>query len=383
MAIRTIMQDFKLIPRLGDFINKIINSENQDIVTTVNASTNIKPVKSSTDQRILTTIQQSNTHPNVFSSLDIMINSIKKIDDMHPTLCDDLKFRLFPEKVLIKVSLHSHNKKKINNKTLIIDNTNIQQSIDYSKFFEVYIRNSRIKKFASLINISRTPDKLKSFFFDETLQIQYIYEQDVDIANKYDITKKENIDTITSISQQKFLALVLETYPDDDAIIKQFMLDLPRQDVYLNGQKIKKIDDLFMGLSIHNKLIYFNQSISTSRSCISIMMIALLLICQSSFYVSFLHLHNKVGKMKSIIDNDVLYINDHRHNIHVTDLKERNRIIMSISEGTFSCSFDANYRILDIMKDRILFKVQAETLFDINTDTCLIVYEAIKPELII
>lgn len=381
MAKRTNIQDIKLIPRLGEVMNKIVNGDNQGTKIAQVKPTQAPQVVPAT-RYVQRTITQSKPILPPPSSLDIVVNSIKLIDDIHPTLCNDLKHHLFPEDVTsgtLTDGTTLQDAEKIDIRASMID-VIAQQSVDYSKYFEEYVRNIRIEKFANLLNISRSADKLKKLFLNGRGQIPHLYEQDVDVTNNYDITKKENIDTIISISRQNFVNLVLETYPDDDAIVKQFLLDLPRQDVYLNGHKIKTIDNLFMGLSMHNKLIYLDQATPKSRPHISTMMMALLLICQSSFFVSFLHLHNKVGKMKSILDGDVQYKNDQRHNVHVADLKERDRIDISVTAETFSCSFGASYRILDITEDRTLFKVQTETLFDINSDTCLIVYEAIQSQ---
>ena len=363
MTNRVNNQDIKLIPRLGEMVNRVVRRSAQKSIKL--------PVHSYS-------IKQKKSHPNPMTqitddiaSLDVIVNNIGLIDKIHPTLHNGLKDHLFPDDVIV-----SQNKKK--RVRSLTTNMGTQNYVDYSKYFEVYIRNNRIEKFSNLLNISRSSEKLKNIFLNGNGHIPYLYEQEEDIINNYDVTKKENINTMISISRQYFLHHILETYPDDDAIVKQFLLDLPRQDIYLNGHMIKTIDNLFMGLSMHNKLIYCDQLISKSRPHISTMMLALLMICQSSFCVSFCHLHNKVEKLKSVLNLNKHYKNDYRHNVHVADLKERNIIDINVTEETFSCSFRASYRIVDISEDTTLFKVQAETLFDLNSDLCLIIYEDVN-----
>lgn len=379
-------QNIKLIPRLGEIVkgNVQISLDDKLSKLQVPAQQTSQTIPATRYvQRAITQSQITQTTQNkpivhqtvvipIPTSLDVIVNSIKLIDHVHPTLCNDLKLHLFPEE-----SQNDSDNEKIVIRSSMIDIIT-KNSVDYSRYFEEYVRNVRIEKFANLLNVSRSAEKLKKIFLNGRGHIPHLYEQDVDISNNYDVTKKENIDTIISISRQNFLNLVMETYPDDDAIVKQFLLDLPRQDVYLNGHRIMTIDNLFMGLSMHNKLIYLDQLTTKSRPHISTMMLALLLICQSSFFVSFLHLHNKIGKMKSVLDGDKQYKDDHRHNIHVTDLKERDRIDINVTPETFSSSFGASYRILDITEDKTLFKVQTETLFDLSSDMCLIVYEAVN-----
>ena len=99
-------------------------------------------------------------------------------------------------------------------------------------------------------------------------------------------------------------------------------------------------------------------------------MLCMLLICQSSFFVSFMHLHNKEIKMKNMLDPD-----DPKNNIHVADMKEKNRIDLYITLNSFSCSFNAKYRILDILEDITIYNVKTETLLSLDSDICLITYD--------
>lgn len=306
----------------------------------------------------------------IIPSIDVVLNSINLIDRIQPTLPEDLKIYFFSDE--------SRDKTATDEKATIT--TVISQDsctgINYGKYFEDYVRNSRIKKFSKLINISKSAEKLRNIFLTGRGMIPQLYEQEYDVANNYDVTKKYMIDSIVSISKEKFMNLCLETYLDDDAILKQFIVDYPREDVFLNGKRIKTIDELFIDLSRSNRMIQLEPATRNKRNQISTMIFALLLMCQSSFYVSFLHLHNKVNKMKMTLEQDPSLKNDKKYNIHVTDLKERNQIHLYVSENTFSCSFEAKYKIIDISEDRTLYKVDTETLFDLNSDLCLVVYEA-------
>jgi hypothetical protein len=274
---------------------------------------------------------------------------------------------------------------KDNNDGIILDYNNEMKEIDYSKYFIKHTTEVHRGKIINLLNISPNAQKLKEKFVTDYDVLHY-FNQDIDTMKNYDITKEENLNVIINLPQRTFLETLLETFNDDDAIIRQFLVDFPRQDIYLNGCRVKTIDDLFMGLSRYNRMVYFGNPVpilnkGTPRNMIinwryyiSLFMLTLVLTCQSSFFHSFTHLHNKMSKMKNVLEQNKQNLIS-VVNIYVTDYSERQKINLNVTCESFSCSLSATYKIINILDETILFRVKTETLFDLDSDTCIIVYE--------
>jgi hypothetical protein len=290
-------------------------------------------------------------------SIDIVLNGIKLIN----------------KNLIICKKLEQYFLAKINTDCTNDENNHKFSLQEYKLFFEECMRSYHYKKFDKLIKISRNPEKLKQLFLNNADEIKFLFDREADISNDYDITKKENINKIISISRCEFLNLVMESYPNDEAIIKQVLLDLPRTDIFLNGMKINTIDDIFIGACQSNTSIIVDLSETEKKQkTTSFLMLILLLICQSSFFVSFIHLHNKVEKMKNTLN-----MTDPMNNINLADFRERNRIDIYITSKTLSCTFGASYRIFDVTDNKTIFKIHTETLFDVMSDTALIIYQCI------
>jgi hypothetical protein len=302
----------------------------------------------------------------------------------------------------------------------VATDVNLVDKIDYSQFFTKHINYVRSGKLARLMDISRTPQKLKQRYLLDQNNIADYFEQKDDISNNYDITLQENINKITSMYGRDFLVEVLGTYNSEEAILKQCLADFPRQDIYINGTQILTIDELFFKLGPINKYMNLNTIIGTdinqymekyekimnrrndnplsdndtyqSRmvyksnkdATISLIMLCSVFICQSSFYRSFVHLHNKLTRMKCIsnqphdLDHSIISVNDEtdlKNNIYLSDYSERSRVDFTITKDQFKCALSTAYKIIDITDENILFKINSETLFDIDNDICLIAYQ--------
>lgn len=313
---------------------------------------------------------------HVMSSKEVILNNIKLIDAMVPSLSSHIYSRLFLE--------DADNDNDKNNK---IENT---ENVDYAKYFEENCRNMKLETFLQLISISKSEKRFMDKFLHDD-NIDRYYNQTDDISSNYDISNPENLNNVVSVSKQNFMDVITETYSNDEMIMRQFLADFPRQDVFINGKRFDNMDKLFLELSICNAEIDIDNK---HRKKLSKMMLCFLLICQSSFYISFLHVYNKIAKLRSILnikygisDNDktsyrpdqVDKLPDSRYNLHIADHKERNVIDIKISPDNLKCSLMGCYRIVDLDTTNTLYLIRSETLFDINNDTCLIIYETCKP----
>lgn len=321
------------------------------------------------------------------TSKDVLLRNIHIIDDIKPVLCERMYNILF---------CHDDNDDNDDNDNKIREsfiNSRVNEIIDYSTYFKENVKVLKLEKLIRILKISSFFNKYCELFLNDDNIYKSIIDKTTDINTKYDISDKNNINTIISISKQDFLELSLETYPDDTAIIRQFIVDLPRQDVFINGVQIKDIDHMLFLLGRFNREVKIN---TKNRPSINTTILSVALVCQSSFFMSFVHLLDKCKKMhmmssQSISDSVVTIIptiseltmtsqsvtNNQKLNMHVFDVKERDVISFNITHDTYKCSFAAKYRIVDITTDTTFYNINTEILIDLDNDIGLIVYNVV------
>ena len=347
-----------------------LNNQYQPIA---NLNNQYQPITNINNQSYYT-----NTH---ISSYDVLLKEIHVLDKMKPILSEHLYSILFRDDETLDVTdiIDVNDLDAVNKKSKIID---------YSIFFEEHTKTLKFEKFIEVLAISSVYDRYKKLFLNNDnnnnnnnaiIQIaNQIIDQTTDISTNYDISEKTNANTIVSIPKKTFLELSLETYPNDTAIIRQYLLDIPRQDVYINGFHIENIDNVISILGKFNKDVKINVK---GRETISILMLTLALTCQSSFFMSFVHLHNKCVKMHDGISNDPEFNKndniDPRLNMHVCDSKDKNVISIHVTENSYKCSFGARYKVINVTTSEMMYEVNTEILLDLDNDNGLIVYETI------
>jgi hypothetical protein len=254
----------------------------------------------------------------------------------------------------------------------------------YMKYFEEYINAIKLDRILALLTISQESTRYKQRFIcnNERLVSDITINQQTDMIEKYDVSIKANIDTILIVSKQTFLEQSLETYSDDTSIVTQYLSDLPRQNVIINNIHIKEgkngisaVEHMLSILSKFNREIKLDTDIK-NRKTISTTLLAIAFVCQTSFYMSFIHLHDKCSKMRASMEADPSLKDDPRLNMYALDLKEKDTVSISISHNMFKCSFMARYRIVDISTEKIIHIVRTETIIDMDKDIGVIVYEA-------
>ncbi|VBB18562.1 hypothetical protein YASMINEVIRUS_1025 [Yasminevirus sp. GU-2018] len=318
------------------------------------------------------------------SSIDVILKSIDLLDEIQPTLCNHLYKSLFTSVTTDKISgyvcsLCSLEKEmntiisvvKENGENCASDSKMTPPNIDYRKYFEEYDRVFKLENVLSLISFSSSPERYITTFIKGD-GVKNMSDQINDVEKNYDISRRENIDAVITISKQNFLDLSLETYPDDEAIVKQFLADLPRNDLYINGAHITNIDKLILSIGAYNRELMVK---TKNRKTMSTVMLAIAFVCQSSFFLSFLHLHSKCEKMHSVVDQSSTATTDVRRNYHVSDMREREKISITVGFDKFQCSFLAKYRVVDVTTEKTVYIVKTEILIDMNNDTGVIIYE--------
>lgn len=258
------------------------------------------------------------------------------------------------------------------------DNIKPEYSYDgteYKEYFEIEYRKLMINQLKEQLNISPSIKRFNDKFLSRK-NLSYYHNIKDDIDNNYNIDIPENLNNIIHFKQIEFIYNIYETYVTNEDIVKQFTLDFPRHKVFVNNKQYILIDELFNILSKYNRKIDVTDKLNTTT-----FMLSLLLICQSSFYMSFIHIHNKINKMKeNYILNAKLDLYDTDNipllNYHVTDTKKVNEIHLTIDDFRLCCTFIASYKVMNVSTEKIIYQIKAETIFDLNFDECLIVYES-------
>lgn len=231
------------------------------------------------------------------------------------------------------------------------------------------------------IMLSDIGKRFKTLYINNKLNF---CNDDHDINYHYDMTDKSNLDVMVSITKHDFLFSMYETYKTNEDIIKQFMTDLPRELVYINGIQYTDIGDLLLELS------KYNYGIQIGERQTNLIMLVFLLICQSTFYTSFYHMFKKISMMKNKIDdivmNNMLMYGPNKNisklpnikNYHLLDTSNKNKLSFVINENNMCCTCAATYRIVDTTYDSpdLVTYVNTEFIFDMNAEYCLILYES-------
>lgn len=285
--------------------------------------------------------------------------------------------------ISIKDNLNLNNTKNDHNTD---ENTNIEEN-NYGMYFEKYIdyikaeNDLKILKKTGRFNTYKNEHLNKMEDIIDQIYMMQIRTQneDNDVNMNYDITNHELLKNILRISKKKFLQLSLETYNDNASIVTQFLVDLPRHNVYINNTKINSMIDLLEQISKYERNINldidldlnFNLNLDIkNKKTVSTTFLITALLCQSSYFMSFNHLHKKCEKMHEKMC-------DEKSSIYVFDSNERNTISVNIDAHNLFFSVAAKYRVADIIQNKTLIAIDTEILIDINEENGLIVFDSI------
>jgi hypothetical protein len=263
------------------------------------------------------------------------------------------------------------------------ERTNNQTMVD---FFGKFMEWENYDRFHSLVSISRSCDQIVETHCyvedqnqDQDFETQRIkcpqmkkyYDDEYDMNVNYNVLNRINQNNIIKGKSQRFMEILVETYSDDEKIMKQFLLDFPRNTVYVNGKMIQTVDDFFEVITPFNReYVMYNENGDRKR-VIATIPYAMTFVCQSSFYPSFIHLFNKLQKLRELEPDT-----DDLNNVHFTNTNERNVIEINVTQEKIQCALIAGFKLIDIQnEENVLYGVKAETIFDTDMDDYLIVYK--------
>jgi len=246
---------------------------------------------------------------------------------------------------------------------------------------------------------------IREHCLDETNELDGWDTSDESCDNK-NIINSNNFSDIVSFEVSNFINLILESYHDEESIIRQFFDDYKRFNITINGNTYTTFSDFVSAILPFNSDIKIDNlknvekagSTGTSKDegKISMIMLILLLSCQSSMFISFEYIHNKLTKMKNEsakmgkISRSVkmkkrmsgskyhVKRDPNIYEIMLADTRERKDIIFECQKNYLRCIYKSKYKIISTSSGEPLMYIEVEMSFDINSKTGLIIYNAIK-----
>jgi|UniRef100_A0A6C0DZY2 hypothetical protein len=209
----------------------------------------------------------------------------------------------------------------------------------YQKFFDI----EESKQILSLIEISKT---LKTFcvsVFNKIENKNGYYDNEIDRPHKM----KTNF----------FIDGLFNSYKTFDDMVRQMMVDFPREKIYLNNKLYSNINEFI------NDLFLFDNQINN----INIVKLTVGLICQSSFFNSYAYLLNNL--------HNLIALNKISSDYQVADDNQNKYIYLTITPTDFTCVLKVFYKIINTEDETIMYKISAETIFDIKNEHSVIIYE--------
>ena len=321
-----------------------------------------------------TIINTNNSKDLLHNNTTITINDISTL----PTIIDhivlvvqqidhkNLKYSSYISDTFLQLS-----KSAIDAKTDEPDKTSEMQDL-YSIYISRYINNHKLYILDSLLDISNNKSYTKYLqpisneldILKQNKLIKKLYIEH-NINECHDLSKVSNLNGIVMLNLSEYLSTILKTYNTDQNIAKQFLVDLPRQDVYVNGVRIHDFAQLVSLVKIFRRKV--NLGFKPMKSINSILLL-LVLACQSSLCTAFEFLSHKIMN----------YRNDKNNNMHLVDSKYRSTLRLLINHTDIKCSFEKIHNIIDIMTEDILHIMKVETLIDITLSRGVIVYEQVN-----
>lgn len=284
------------------------------------------------------------------ASIIVLKYNMKQLGDINKILPDELYRRLFLE--------HPKTETDVSGKS----------TDEYKLHVIETIKDMERMMVIEMLKISRCSQNYIDKFINKTANLS----NPIDDIQKYcDVSNLDNIDVVLSVPRDNFLDIILESYPNDEAIIKQAMIDIPRHNICINSNIIKNLDEMLFHLSTFNRQLFLD---CTKRHNITLIMLVILLSCQSSFFLSFAHLHKKIENMMEILKNDNIPEDDPKYSISLADMGRKKEIKFYVDKDSLKISFVVYYRLFDRNTERLISGIRTETLFDLDTDVCLLTY---------
>jgi hypothetical protein len=175
-----------------------------------------------------------------------------------------------------------------------------------------------------------------------------------------DITNKVKFD------RKHFITIISETYKTDTDIIKQYSLDFLRQTVRINNKILNTTTDFFYELS------KYNQKINLDEFPTTYMNLCILFVCQTTFYLSYIQLFEKINKIK---ENNKKYESYHITYIGEKCDKDHDCINLFFDNDILRGEFYAKYRLINLEDESTICDISSRISFSSDNKDCELSYD--------
>lgn len=172
---------------------------------------------------------------------------------------------------------------------------------------------------------------------------------------------KDSSSVIVTISTKKFIDGMLESYKSNLDLIKQFIVDFDRLSIYIDDIKYTDIDIVLQKLLE----LKFEYTLKNKSNSMSFLMFTMMLCCQSSFFFSFVFLHQ----------NYINFDNLHPSSNSASGQPKEIRIYQDHEGTNHKVKYNSNYSIVDITTNTVILSVDTQTDIDLNEEMSMMTFD--------
>lgn len=177
---------------------------------------------------------------------------------------------------------------------------------------------------------------------------------------------KDSSSVIVTIQTKKFIEGMLESYKNNLDLVKQFIIDFDRLSIFIDDVKYTNIDTVLQKLLE----LKFEYTLKNKSDKMSFLLFTMMLCCQSSFFFSFLFLH------QSYMDHENL----HPSSIGDPGKTKEIRIYQDKDGTNHRVKYNSNYSIVNTSTDTTVMYVDTQTDIDLNDDMSIMSFDVFDKE---
>lgn len=225
------------------------------------------------------------------------------------------------------------------------------------------------KKIDSLVELITEQNKIKMYDDSEIDSYSHIFLPEYLNNAKQQIKQTDQKVFFVCVDKYKFVESIIEVYNTNASILSQFIQDFHRGKMIINDIIYTNIDELFYELSRVNRMTKIR---NLKDEKMSTFMLSLLLMCQTSHYMSYMYPFNAINELKKhntkYDDYNVLNSNKQISNtINITI--DRINVVPEMG-----CSITSCYEVFDVKGNFKVYDITVETIFKERAEIVLLKY---------
>lgn len=198
----------------------------------------------------------------------------------------------------------------------------------------------------------------------------------------------KDITYVVNVDNEMFINDIIKNsgYDMDIDIYRQSLADFPRQNVMMNSNKINSYDEFVQKLCT-NTNTNTNTKHTLNNKNMSFNLLAIMLICQTSFYMPYRLIHDKLESTKLEIMSKLISfdqsLTDNRLNYFVMNASEYNTINIinnndnddnNNNTNKFGAIISSHFRITDVNNEMDIYSIESDYYYNHGEKQGVIVY---------